>query len=239
MIYRDLRGSPDIILNPKSCVVYTNFQALTQKLLPGQEAKGSQQSVHDKISWLASTYESIFVLVSISASLWQTNLDVQIKVKTDFSGFCAGFKMGSDGVEVRPVWIVVDQGVDAGEVMKDSLCCFTWSMIFQHALRNDCMLGNSELGQPLVFIQDETVWELFLCKAGMNVMAAQLVLGYLKRADIDGRQRHDTKEASWGLAKFVELSKEQRIEIFEGVVGRRAIDRLSCVVDHQATSENI
>lgn len=76
-------------------------------------------------------------------------------------------------------------------------------------------------------IHDETLWELFLRQAGLNPVAAQVVLATLKRPDA-----HDFQaEQSWGLRRLVQMKAEERANMFGEMIGRRAVERLSTVLD--------
>ena len=78
-----------------------------------------------------------------------------------------------------------------------------------------------------VFIQDQTLWEHFLCKAGINPMAAQLVLGMLKKPptlEESSRQR-------FGLAQLAAMSADDRERMFARLLGQKAMGRINEVLD--------
>jgi len=75
-------------------------------------------------------------------------------------------------------------------------------------------------------LRDETLWEVFLRKAGINPLAAQLMLGLLKKAEGEVLQAYQNNDL-WGLRRLVAMSEHERTEIFEGIVGRKTLDGLN------------
>ena len=79
-------------------------------------------------------------------------------------------------------------------------------------------------------IEEETHWELFLRRAGMNAFAAQAILADLKEPEgVDPRS--PSKAGLFGLTAFVEMGVEQRITRFGPLCGRGLIERASAVID--------
>ena len=93
--------------------------------------------------------------------------------------------------------------------------------------------GEEEL---IRIIQEETLWELFLRKAGMNAMAAQVILGMLKRPERHPQEGvvaggRPESGRTWGLGKFVSMPPDERLRVFGGLVGVSAIERINDVMD--------
>ena len=83
------------------------------------------------------------------------------------------------------------------------------------------MVKHSVYGPSIKLIQDETLWEVFLRRAGMNAFAAQAVLGMLNlkpRVERDGRVNCD-----FGLTEFMKMGEERRVALFERVCGGREV----------------
>lgn len=77
---------------------------------------------------------------------------------------------------------------------------------------------------------EETHWELFLRRAGLNAFAAQAVLAQLKAPDgVDAGS--PSKAGTFGLTAFVEMGREQRVRRFGMMCGVRLMERVSAVVD--------
>lgn len=215
-IYRDLKGCPDLILSPLTCLIYTNLQALTQTSLPGQSTKNM---LKDKIAQSAATYESLYVMVSTSAQV----LSSQHDVVADFTFFCSSFQMMEKPVKVIPLWVAVAEA-GATRWSEDTIALNTWKLVLREAFRNSKEQLIDQIEHPApILIQDETVWEVFLCRAGTNPMAAQVILGMLKDTGVQ-------KEA-WGLRRLVRMSSEERLQQFAGLVGRKCIEHLNHVLE--------
>ena len=215
-IYRDLKGCPDLILSPLTCLIYTNLQALTQTGLPGQSTKNM---LKDKIAQLAATYESLYVMVSTSAQV----LSSQHDVVADFTFFCSSFQMMEKPVKVIPLWVAVAEA-GATRWSEDTIALNTWKLVLREAFRNSKEQLIDQIEHPApILIQDETVWEVFLCRAGTNPMAAQVILGMLKDTGV--------QEEAWGLRRLVRMSSEERLQQFAGLVGRKCIEHLNHVLE--------
>lgn len=83
---------------------------------------------------------------------------------------------------------------------------------------------------PCDLLDDETHWEVFLRRAGMNVIAAQSVIAALKApAGVDPLS--PSKAGFFGLTAFVEMGREKRIARFGQVCGARVMERVCAAVD--------
>ena len=89
--------------------------------------------------------------------------------------------------------------------------------------------SQGESSVPL--LEDETMWELFLRRAGMNAYAAQAVIADLKVPDgVDVEE--GSKAGLFGITAFVEMRQEERIVRFERILGgRRVLQRVGQVLD--------
>lgn len=89
--------------------------------------------------------------------------------------------------------------------------------------------SQGESSVPL--LEDETLWELFLRRAGMNAYAAQAVIAELKApdgVDVEG----ESKAGLFGIAAFVEMGQQERIARFERLLGgRRVLQRVGSALD--------
>jgi hypothetical protein len=71
-------------------------------------------------------------------------------------------------------------------------------------------------------LADETHWELFLRRAGLNAFAAQLIIAALKVPDgVDIPS--PSKAGHYGLTAFVEMGREQRMARFGPMCGHKLI----------------
>lgn len=216
------REQPEIILNPMSCLIFTNIQALSQRNLPGQNPTSSENVVRSQVQTLAHEYDSVFVIATIprtTGGFSQSHTDSM----SAFTGYCASLKPST----AIPIWAI--PASDLAKV-EETTHAWTWSCVCQHAypttIQREPNVSLSPV--PATLIHDETSWEYFLRKAGMNPMAAQIVLGMLPR---NSTPRPGRVEETWGLSRFVSMSATERIDMFGAVIGRRAIERVNSVLD--------
>ena len=225
LIYRDLDGpagkGPDVILNPTSCVLITNLQLLNQRPLPGQKSKTGLSSVHDQVAVLAQQYDYVFVLVHHVKPGNQQASQKTIFAQAGFAAFCQGLPQNttSGAGSVCPLWLPCIKAASTSELVN----AWVWNLIVQHAHQNPA----SQSGKTLAaLIQDETLWELLLVKAGLNPMAAQVVIGTLKRPGMPGGTSAGS-DPNWGLRRLVTMKPNERHCIHDKLIGQRAIGRLN------------
>ncbi|KEF55371.1 uncharacterized protein A1O9_08121 [Exophiala aquamarina CBS 119918] len=208
---------PEIILNPVSCLIFTNLQAINQRSLPGQNATSSDNKVRRKVQVLAQDYDHVFVVATVSRILGDAFPQSHMDVISTFTGYCASFMSAI----VTPVWVVPEKVPAKTDA---AINAWTWSLICQHAF------PASKQSSPVTLIHDETSWEHFLRKAGMNPMSSQVVLGMLHK---DSSTQEDHANEPWGLSRLVRMSTDERMKSFEGVIGERAVGRISAALDRE------
>ncbi|OAP64962.1 hypothetical protein AYL99_00934 [Fonsecaea erecta] len=232
MVYREMTrpdrsaphsASPDIILNPRTAIVFTNLQALHQKSLPGQGVQAGQGIVQSRVLRLAHDYTQLFIMVAMNG-VEDSLLPPQIDTITTFAGFCANIS-SRHGLRVQPLWVSSRYGPQSVET---ALCRLTWNVVCCHGFPDT---DPSQSLHPRVetanLINEETLWEKFLRKAGLNPMAAQVVLGRLRKAG----PLQNTLDQSWGLRRFVEMLPDERMDMFAETLGRRALGRINAVLE--------
>lgn len=194
----------DMILSPGTGLLWTNTQKIKQRSLPGQI---SQSTIRDRITRVAKRYERLIILIS----------------------------GGNDN-------IVDHSGDDAIQTILDPItesdgAALAEFIAFCSTLREDVQAlfvpgGEEQLAQWVVatmarycsnnisLLQDETLWELFLRRAGMNAFAAQTVLCQLGPSSRDFEGQEVVESA---LRVFVNMSLEERLRRFEGLLGGRSV----------------
>lgn len=240
IIYRDLdtlaqnlgpvpqsSSEPDMILSPSTALMFTSLHATTQRSLPGQGA--SRSPVHDRITALAEMYDGVFVLVTH----FPGNSDLDRSTCAAISGLTF-FAATLSSMAIVNILVVPSQ---AHAPQKYALLDWTAAVVAKHSFQ---LLAAMD---PASFIQEETLWELFLCRAGLNPFAAQAVLGLMKKPDESAVSTQDEVEMdledlvarnhcrTWGLRAFVQMSYEQKIAIFSDLIGSKAVERVSGALD--------
>ncbi len=237
IIYRDLETSndadieADLIITPTTAAIFTTLQATTQRSLPGQGP--SRPPIFNRIVHLSQLYDRLLVLTTLrpadSSPLESPTTCSQISTLTSF---CTSLSVSRPDSTVQPILIPTPSPPEPDFTLKPTtptphpLYQWTYPLIIKHALD---LTSTSTPG--ITLLAEETLWELFLRKAGMNPFAAQVVLGMLKKPHgEDLLQRQKRNSGLWGLRAFVQMEREERMEVFGKVVGRRAVERVGDVL---------
>jgi hypothetical protein len=206
-VISSLDSEADFIISPSTGIIITTLQKIKQKPLPGQKSKSAFKERIEKVS---GRYERLVVLVSEACADESTTglAETDTLALAELTGFCGSLdesvtiEFVGGGEETLAKWLVA--------VMT-------------------CYGSPAESRVPL--LQDETLWELFLRRAGMNAYAAQAVIAELKAPDgveLSG----GSKAYLFGITAFVEMGQEERMARFEGLLGgRRVLQRVGRVLD--------
>ena len=193
----------DITISPSTGIMITTLQKLKQRPLPGQL---TFLGTLEHIKTVSHRYERLVVLVSEGQR--QTDDDSTVAAPLDdrdataLSDLIGSASLLNIGIEVYYV--------AGGEL---ELARWIAGFITRHSI--------SDLDAKL--LQEETLWERLLRKAGINAFAAQIILGMLKMpkssagSDISTRKRSNA--AVYGLAGFVRMTFDQRVERFGPLTG--------------------
>jgi hypothetical protein len=206
-ITSSLDSEADFIISPSTGIILTTLQKIKQKPLPGQKTKSAFKECIEKVS---ARYERLVVLVSEACADESTNgLDGSDTLAlAEATGFCSSLNAS-----------VILQFVGGGE---ETLANWLVAIMVQYG-------SQGESSVPL--IEEETMWELFLRRAGMNAYAAQAVIADLKAPD-GVNAEEGSKAGLFGITAFVEMGQEERIMKFERLLGgRRVIQRVGQVLD--------
>lgn len=200
----------DLLLSPSTGLIWSTLQKIKQRSLPGQPSKSA---IRDRILRTSPRYERLLVLVSqdqnvdtssdgTSAGIHSLD-DNDCTALAEFMVFCSSLPG-----EVQPNFI-------AGS--EEDLAKWIVAAMVKHGVNTD---------QKTKLLQDETLWEAFLRRAGMNAYAAQAILTMLKAPD------QNEVDADFGLTAFVKMSVQERIAQFETLLGgKRVLERVSGVLD--------
>jgi hypothetical protein len=201
-----LADEADIVVSPSTGIFITSMIKVRQRPLT---AHNNANFVRKKIERIALRYERLIVLVSEGADTGGVTTPSDAKAFAELQGFSGS--LDTD---------VVVQYVGGGE-----------ENIAKYAAWTICHAEEVN-GTERALVEAESFWEKFLRRAGLNVYAAQTVLGVLKVPD-DLNDVGDTS-GRYGLSAFVRMPLEQRVALFEGVFGgSRVLERVSDVLDLQ------
>lgn len=210
-VVSEIMSEADLIISPTTAVIITTLQATTQLSLPGQGP--SRSLVHERISGSRPHYECLFVLVSGPATTHELD-SASCAALSSLTAFCASQKTA-----------VTVLYIESGE---ETLINWILGLLSKYGFTQP----DKEHDQ-IAFLQDETLWELFLRRAGMNAFAAQVVLGMLKIPDRPSRQGDGLNEIDmdergsggleYGLYGFVVMGHDERVRRFGSVLGERIL----------------
>lgn len=194
----------DITLSPSTGIVTASMIMVRQKPRP-QSAKNGLQ---ERIEKIALRYDRLIMLVGGEGGPDNSFREIgssDAAALTDFQGFVSGLQCNT-----------LVYYIGGGD---DTLSRWVASLVCRH--------GQTDPNVQNGLIEVETLWELWLRRAGFNVYAAQMVAGQLKvpKTETATRQGHH------GLAAFTTMTRNERMRRFGPMVGPRVLERVSQAVD--------
>ncbi|KAL3418475.1 hypothetical protein PVAG01_10191 [Phlyctema vagabunda] len=203
-IISPLASEADLAISASTGIILTTLAKVRQKPLPGQKGRSA---LRERVEVVNMRYEKLTVLVSEGADRAQELADADTMALSEFIAFASALP-GSARVHY----------VAGGEVEIGKWLTYH---IIQHA-------PASERGaKEITLLEDETHWELFLRRAGLNAFAAQLILGQLK-----GPEGEAPNPELSGLLAFVKMGNQARIEMFAGLCGgAKVLSRVGRLID--------
>lgn len=198
-IISPLAAEADILVSSGTGVVITSVIQAIQKPLPGQDGKAA---IRERIEKVSLRYERLVVLVSQANRFDESMRELSEGESVAFSEF-SGFVAGLEGI--TQVYYI-----GGGE---ETLSRWLAYFIDKHSPRTDQVGG--------VLNEDETTWEVFLRRVGLNAYAAQTVLAMLKAPE-------DTPGADigrHGLAAFINMTHTERVQMFGPLLGGEQVLR--------------
>ncbi|KAG9523942.1 hypothetical protein KCV07_g2289, partial [Aureobasidium melanogenum] len=194
----------DIIIAPGRGIMLTTLQKIMQKSLPGEVVRNV---IRERIVQLARRYERLIIMVHEDrCSDQQRPLDSRESGElVSLINFCT-----AQSHDIQVMYIPGDEPALA-----------TW--IVASMIRYG-------LDDPEVhLLQDETSWEVFLRKAGMDAFAAQAVLTKLKAPD---PMPIPSSGQYYGLPAFVMMDEAERLRRFGALFGgEKILRKVSMAID--------
>ncbi|KKP02447.1 hypothetical protein THAR02_05458 [Trichoderma harzianum] len=176
----------DISLSTGTGIIITNLLKVRQRSLPGSQ---SHTPLRERVQKVSQRYETLIVLVSES------------QPKGEFMGTLAPSDTAAYG-EFLSFAVALDGDVDVHFIPGATETMASWVLAFmcQHSSRSQA------LSRFLSF--EETPWELFLRRAGMNIIAAKVL----------SKTLFEQGGAS-GLAVFLNMPVSERVARFGPLLG--------------------
>lgn len=219
------QGTPDeadLTISPSTGIIMTTLQKIKQKALPGQK---QFRGVKDRITSAAPRYERLIVLIS-EGSFNSLEDEAAVRPLDQLDSEALADLMG---------WALsLDSDVEITYIPGSKNCLASWlAALISHR-------GITDGSLPL--LQDETMWERWLRKAGMNPFAAQAVLYQLKPPESDSEETSSVVEAGaqrvFGLAAFFMMNSRERVRRFAPILGgERVLLKVSDLIDRPWTGK--
>lgn len=218
----DVLREAELTLSPSTGLMTATLQKLKQRPLPGQ---GSFVGVRERIAAVALRYEHLVVLVS------------------EGTGAMVGDGAGLKALDQRDC----DEVTDLTFALMDTTAEITYIAGGEAELVKwiaAAFRRHSIAGPHSRLLQEETMWERFLRRAGMNAYAAQVVMAELKIPDAEVQPGSSFYPASsppakYGLAAFIAMSADERLQRFETLLGGGSvIRRVTEVMDRVWSARN-
>lgn len=200
-----LADDADITVSPSTGIILTSMIRIRQRPRAGTN-KGVIQIRVEKASL---RYERLIVLVGGDGDkdeVVELTSSSDTTALLELSGFASGLE---SNVQVHYV----------GGGNK-TLTHWVATFICRYGLNDQQVLSG--------LLESETLWEVFLRRAGLNVFAAQAVASQFKPPS----DATDTMaSASYGLGAFMTMTRDERVRRFGHLVGVRTLDRVSRNMD--------
>ncbi|KAL1864209.1 hypothetical protein Daus18300_007806 [Diaporthe australafricana] len=203
-VFPPLAYDADVTLSPSTGVITTSMIVVRQKPRPQSTKNGLQERI-EKVSL---RYERLIILVGGgggSDDSFREMAASDAAALTDFQGFVNGLNCN-----------VLVYYIGGGD-----------STLSRWVASLACRYGHTDSSVQDCLIEVETLWELWLRRAGLNVYAAQMIAGQLKvpKTETDMARGHH------GLAAFTTMTRNERMRRFGPMVGPRVLARVSQTVD--------
>lgn len=204
---RNLPDEGDIIASPSTTLVLTTLAKIKQRPLPGQEAR--HYGVTECVSNVCDLFERVVVLVSSGAAAITSRQLLDEHDALAFTGLVGASTSMSAEVQVL--------NVPGGEL---ELAKWTISMMLRYSMNDDVAKNTVRL------LQEQTLWETFLRRAGFNSFAAQALLHSLKAptsaesaGGISDPPQGMVEASPSGLAALIAMPSDERLRQLSPLLG--------------------
>lgn len=188
----------DISLSPSTGIIVTKFINVRQKPLPGSQ---TQTPLRERVQKVSQRYETLIVLVSESHPGGEFMGILAPSDAASYADFVA-FTAALDG----------DVNVHLVPGAEETMASWVLALMSQHSHRLGKFLSS-----------EETPWEIFLRRAGMNVVAAKVLSKTLLK-----------QAGASGLALFLMMPVQERVAKYSKLLGgERVLRRTATILDRR------
>ncbi|KAF1839428.1 hypothetical protein BDW02DRAFT_539597 [Decorospora gaudefroyi] len=238
MVYRDYTiphsaaKEAEILLSPSTGLIFTTIQQVKQRSLPGQP---NRSPVKERMLALQLRHERLVVMVSEGLSRKLEELDSNRPEDPRDKEALRAFETFATQLDAE----VLVKYVRGGE---QALARSTVLEMVKYGLPH----GSADIGD-IKPVAEETSWEVFLRRVGLNPFAAQVIVAWLKQPfDVQvpccsspsfSSPRPQQSVSVSGLAGFLTMSEEERVRWFQASMGgSRILRRVSKLMDQEWVS---
>ncbi|KAJ4301672.1 hypothetical protein N0V90_003765 [Kalmusia sp. IMI 367209] len=207
----------DLLLSPSTGLILTTLQQLKQRALPGHP---DRSPIKDRMMELQLRYERLVVVISEGLKEHGSDRPVDPRDQeaiAEYERFTT--QIGGE---------VLLRYVPGGEqALVRSIVVEMVNFGLPH--------GSKDIGD-IKLLTDQTTWEIFLCRAGFNTFAAQVILALLKDPVDWPLPSHQVSEvlSTCGLQTFLLMSAEQRVQNFQAILGgSRILKSVNALLDQE------
>ncbi|MCJ1378583.1 hypothetical protein MMC17_001682 [Xylographa soralifera] len=248
----------DILISPSTGLLLTTLPQITQRPLPGSTGL---PPIYNRILHTAPRYETLIILVS-DASATTTETTTSPAPLLSLHTFCVSLPLSTPPSILFILASTTPTSSSPQEALLP-LATYIVHLMTTYSLPSSVISLSPTAPTALRLQPEETSWEVFLRRAGLNAFAAQAVLAALRpptlsrewselnvqagatsRADSSGmvadrrgwtvKDRTGAESTLWGLAAFVRMGPEERCRRFETLLGGRdVLDRVGRVLDER------
>jgi hypothetical protein len=223
MVYRDytlphsVAAEADIILSPSTGLIFTTLQQVKQRALPGQP---NRSPVKERMTALQSRYERLIILVGEGLSREMEELGSSRPDDPRDTEALRAFEEFASRLNGE----VVVRYIHGGE---KALAHSTVVEMANYGLPH----GSVDIGDIKPMAQ-ETTWEVFLRRVGLNPFAAQAIVAWLQKplnvpiapsSATHVPTHHVTSASAVGLARFLLMDEKERVSSFQALMGGNRI----------------
>ncbi|ESZ92613.1 hypothetical protein SBOR_7030 [Sclerotinia borealis F-4128] len=228
-ITSSLTHEADITTSPTTGLILTTLQHIKQRPLPGHK---TAVPIRDRLEKVSARYESLTILVSAPSTGFG---DSECIAWADFEGFALTLS-----ASVSVIYVPIDTTNPNPNEGETTIAKYISHLIIQHNPPSSSSSSSSPHSSPFEPLDQESYWEIWLRRAGMNAYAAQATISELKAPEPSCRpgdqgyeleMRRIEERGPYGLALFVRMGVEERVRRLGGLVGRGVVERVSGAVD--------
>ena len=240
----DLPREADIIISPTTGIILTTLQATTQLYLPGHKPnpqtngnKYINSPLRERIFLLAPRYKYLYVFVAHgtssprsgggNASRWTADRRLLASF-TSLIAFCDA--MSVDSV-ISPILISLSSDTTIGWIQalahKHTFQLPTDTVNLPQSIAFTPVNPTPKIKLDIEAMENETRYELFLRRVGLNPYAAQIILTVLRQEgetpirNNNSSAPDDVENEMSSLSRFIEMSPECRRRVFPDLIWKK------------------